>query len=144
MKRFYVQGGEILSGPFEITKQSKKGPFYLRPNELNLYDKTPERLLELGWLPQEVAGYEPFNPVTQKRSGPVNTVIGDKVVSVYSIIEKTQQEIELEKTTAAQNEFKRPIIQTIIDALWKMHKESHPLATKDDYVNDLISGYKNK
>lgn len=40
---------------------------------------TDAELKELGWLPQVVVGFEPFDPVTQIRTGPTGCNIGDPV-----------------------------------------------------------------
>jgi len=60
------------------------------------------KLKALGWLPQVVVGYEPFDPAAQKRTGPVNTVNADDVTSTYVVTNKTAQEIDAEKDELAQ------------------------------------------
>ena len=141
MKRFYVQNGQILTGPHEVVA-TVPGPFYTRPGELKLHDKTPARLLELGWLPEEVVGFEPFDPNTQKRTGPVYTILPDKVVSTYAVTNKTAREIDGEKTASAAGGLGTTLNKTIFDALWELHQGTQPVETKAQYKARLVDIYK--
>ncbi len=49
-------------------------------------------------LPIERIGYEPFDPALQKRTGPVDDIQASKVVETYTITNKTEQELNDEKT----------------------------------------------
>ena len=142
MKRYYVQGGQILSGPIDVSPTQPRGPNYLYPGELRLGDKTPERLLELGWLPEELVGFTPFDPKTQVRTGPVRTVQADKVVSTYTVRDKTAQEIEDEKTATARGDLGTTLGKTVLDALWELYQPTHPTETKAQYRAKLVQIYK--
>ena len=142
MKRFYVQNNQILAGPFDIKPTLQKGPDYLYPGEWGLGDKTPERLLELGWLPEEVIGFEPFSPATQIRTGPVRTIQAGKVVSTYAVTDKTAQQIEDEKTASATSGLATALNKTLFDALWELHQGAQPTETKAQYRVRLIQIYK--
>ena len=142
MKRYYVQNGQILTGPIEVSPTLQRGPHYLYPGELKLGDKTPERLLELGWLPEEVVGFVPLNPATQIRTGPVRSAMPDKVVSTYTVRDKTAQEIEDEKTATIKDNLNTPLNKTIMDAFWELYQPTHPTETKAQYRAKLVQIYK--
>lgn len=50
------------------------------------------------WLPIEITS-PPFDPALQVRTGPVTTILGDKVTRVWTVRNKTAQELDDEKTT---------------------------------------------
>lgn len=45
------------------------------------------------WLPEIVAGYEPFDPVSEVRSGPVQTIEETAVVQLYTVRDKNTDEV---------------------------------------------------
>lgn len=45
------------------------------------------------WLPEVVVGYEPFDPVSQVREGPVQTISPAAVVQDYTVRAKTEDEV---------------------------------------------------
>ena len=82
---FLVEGGQITVGPKPLPRSWRNF------SGLNLL--SAEKLAALGWLPQEVVGFTPFDPETQVRTGPDNDIQADKVVSTYTVREMTEQEI---------------------------------------------------
>ena len=80
---FLVEEGQIVKGPVS------------RPTGgvSNMWLLTQEQLAVHGWFPQEVVGFEPFDPVTQERTGPVNTVEGGVVVSTYTISARPEMDV---------------------------------------------------
>ena len=75
MDYFLIEGGQIVTGP--------------RPLPVSWKNISG---MALGWLPQEVVGFEPFDPDAQVRTGPVNDIQADKVVSTYTVREMTSEE----------------------------------------------------
>lgn len=144
-KYFCIENGVIVSGPSSITPPQTQPK--VRVRGLELHNKTPEQLKDYGYLPQEIVGYEPFNPVTQIRTGPVNTVLSDKVVSAYTVRDKTAQELSDEKETRAVSGLGTVQNKTILDALWEFHKAirgltTMPVETKAQYAARLKEMWK--
>ena len=80
-KYFHVTEGIIDEGPRVLPMA------WRNISGLHLLDDAA--LKPLGWLPQEVVGSEPFDPVTQTRAGPVNEAQEGKVVSTYTVASKS-------------------------------------------------------
>jgi len=78
---FHVTDGTIDDGPCELPVS------WRNVSGLDLLDDTA--LKALGWLPQEVVGFTPFDPDTQDRTAPVNDIQSDKVVSTYTVTDKS-------------------------------------------------------
>ena len=55
-------------------------------------------------LPIERVDFTPFDSATQKRSGPVDDVQPAKVVETYTVVDKTVQELDDEKTVRANSD----------------------------------------
>lgn len=80
------------------------------------------------WLPEAVEGYEPFDPVRQVRSGPVQTIGPSRVLQTYAVRDKNDAEkaaMQAAKEAALEAEFRRrgalPIAFTVASAgekLW--------------------------
>ena len=85
-KYFHIEAGSIDEGPKDLPLA------WRHVSGLHLADATT--LKNHGWLPQVLAGFEPFDPTTQIRTGPVNQVNADNVTSTYVIREKTQLELD--------------------------------------------------
>ncbi len=100
-KYFLVKDDSIIRGPIDLPTSWK--------NISGLHLLPAVDLALLGWLPQEVIGFEPFDPATQKRTSPVHTIIADKVKSTYIVIDKTPQEVDAEKENRANKLMKRGI-----------------------------------
>lgn len=77
---FHVTDGVIDGGPRDLPTS------WRNVSGLNLMDDVG--LAALGWLPQEMVGFQPFDPDTQTRTGPVNVVNADRVVSAYTVLDK--------------------------------------------------------
>ena len=145
-KYFHVENGNIVSGPFAIPAPQEQPR--VRVSGLELHNKTPEQLLTLGRLPQEIVGFEPFDPKTQIRTGPIHSVMQDKVVSTYTVRNKTAQETEEEKETAAVNGLNTPQNKVIRDALWELRQAVKgvvvlPDETEVQYAARLKRAWKN-
>ena len=145
-KYFHVENGNIVSGPFAIPAPQEQPR--VRVSGLELHNKTPEQLLTLGRLPQEIVGFEPFDPKTQIRTGPVHSVMQDKVVSTYTVRNKTAQQIDEEKEIAAVNGLDTPQNKVIRDALWELRQAVKgeivmPDETKAQYTARLKDAWKN-
>src|SRR3990167_4292225 len=119
-KYFHVENGNIVSGPFAISAPQEQPR--VRISGLELHNKTPEQLTAIGRLPQEIIGFEPFNPRTQIRTGPINSVLTDRVVSAYVVRDKTAQELADEKSASATVNLATAQNKTIRDALWELHR----------------------
>ena len=83
---FLVEGGQITVGPKPLPRSWRNF------SGLNLL--SAEKLAALGWLPQEIVGFTPFDPETQVRTGPVNVIMATKVKSTYTVRDMTAQEQE--------------------------------------------------
>ncbi len=80
-----VENGVIIDGPRPAPRSWLTfSGFDLLPDE---------RLREYGWLPEEIVGFEPFDDATQIRTGPVRSIEADKVVSTYTVRDKTAEEL---------------------------------------------------
>jgi len=91
---FHITNGVIDIGPRPLPKAWRN---------ISGLDLLPaDKLKALGWLPQVVVGFEPFDPETQKRTGPINVINADDVTSTYTVTNKTAQEIDAEKDELAQ------------------------------------------
>lgn len=86
MMYFHVTDGEIDEGPRALPAAWK--------NVSGLDKLNASALKALGWLPQEVVGFTPFDPETQDRTGPVNEVQSDKVVSTYTVADKSLADVK--------------------------------------------------
>ena len=85
-KYYHVESGVIDEGPKDLPTAWR--------NSSGLHLGTPAELKDKGWLPQVVVGFEPFDPDTQIRTGPVNQVNANDVTSTYTVRDKTQQELD--------------------------------------------------
>jgi hypothetical protein len=62
------------------------------------------------WLPEIVVGYEPFDPTTQIRTGPVQTITATQVVQTYTVRAKNAGELAemiAAKVEALELEYRR-------------------------------------
>jgi len=80
-KYFHVTEGQIDDGPRDVPTSWK--------NVSGLDHLDDAALKAKGWLPQEIVGFTPFDPDTQTRTGPVNVVQVDRVVSTYTVADKS-------------------------------------------------------
>lgn len=53
------------------------------------------------WLPELVVDYEPFDPISQVRTGPVRTISAIAVVLDYTVRDKSEDEIEAMRAAKA-------------------------------------------
>lgn len=86
---FLVEGGQIQEDPRTLPNGWR--------NISGLHRLSAAKLKALGWLPERVIGFEPFEFLTQVRNGPVRDIQADKVVSNCTVRDKTTQEIDDEK-----------------------------------------------
>ncbi len=84
-------------------------------------------------LPIERINFEPFDPETQKRSGPVDTVLIDKVIETYIVTNKTAGELDTEKTEKANRDLDILITKALAAEILVRDKE---IVQK---VNEVIS-----
>lgn len=96
---FLVAEGAIVEGPMPL-------PVSWR-NISGLRHLTAAKLKALGWIPQELIGFEPFDAATQFRTEPTHLVLAFKVVSTYVVTDKTAQEIDDEKEVQAEKTMNR-------------------------------------
>ena len=108
---FLVEGGQITKGPRTLPKS------WRNISGLNLL--SAEKLSALGWLPQEIVGFTPFDPETQVRTGPVNEIEAAKVVSTYTVRDMTAQEISDKEDAEinASNIMNNRVLKSLILAL---------------------------
>lgn len=92
MRYFHVTNGEIDEGPRDLPQSWR--------NVSGLHLMTTLGLAAIGWLPESVEGYEPFNPETQNRAGPVYTVEANRVVSTYTVADKPLDEAKAARKAA--------------------------------------------
>lgn len=90
-------------------------------------------------------GYEPFDPNTQTRSGPV--LEASPPVIRYTVVNKSAQDIDDEKDTNAVAGLNTPQNKTIFAALWEMHEaitgaQALPAETKAAYKARLKDVWK--
>jgi hypothetical protein len=109
MKYFHVTEGQIDDGPRVLPKAWR--------NVSGLDRSTPEGLAALGWVPQEVVGFDPFDPATQTRTGPVNEVQADRVVSTYTVTDKDDAVLIALRQSETKAEAYRRIIAIVPE--WK-------------------------
>ena len=86
-KYFQVKDGVVVEGPRDLPKSHANISGF---HHLDGYLAT---LKGHGWLPEELVGYEPFDQTTQVREGPVFKVTATEVESVYTIRDKTKDEL---------------------------------------------------
>lgn len=80
------------------------------------------------WLPVEIEGYEPFDPASDVRAGPIYTVDADRVVEEYTVRPKVEDEIltmKLDKVAAIKAEAQRRILD-----IMPSHRQTNWLAFK--------------
>ena len=86
---FHVETGRIKDGPRELPTA------WRNVSGLHLLDAAA--LAAHGGLLEEKVGFEPFDPATQVRAGPVHAIQADKVVSTYTVRAKTARERDGDK-----------------------------------------------
>ncbi len=100
-KYYYAPGG-VITAP--LPYRSFAGPHDLPTawkNVSGFHHQDDAALATHDWFPQDRVGYEPFDPATQVRSGPVQDVQADKVVDTYTVSAKpTPTDNELATGTA--------------------------------------------
>lgn len=80
------------------------------------------------WLPVEIEGYEPFDPASEFRAGPIYTVDARRVVEEYTVLPKSEDAIltmKLDKVAAIKAEAQRRIID-----IMPAHRQTNWLALK--------------
>ena len=82
---FHITDGTIDEGPRILPNGWR--------NISGLHHLNPAKLKSHGWLPEEKVGYEPLDQTTQVREGPVYKVTATKVKSVYTIRDRTKDEL---------------------------------------------------
>ena len=86
-KYFQTEDGVVVEGPRDLPKS------HANISGFHHLDGDLTTLRGHGWLPEEKVGYEPFDQTTQVREGPVSEVMADKVKSVYTTRNKTEDEL---------------------------------------------------
>ena len=86
-KYFQVKNDTVVKGPRDLPKS------HANISGFHHLDGDFAKLKKHGWLPEKLVGYEPFDQTTQVREGPVFEVMADKVKSVYTIRDKTKDEL---------------------------------------------------
>jgi len=98
-KYFHVENGQIVAGPrFLPTAFKNVSGFHHLDGDL-------ATLKGHGWLPEEVIGYEPLDQTTQVREGPAFKVMATKVKSVYTIRDKTEDELNEDVRNQRRGEY---------------------------------------
>ena len=90
---FRLEEGAIIEGPMALPPSWR--------NISGLPHLTAAKLKTLGWFPQELVGFEPFDAATQTRTGPVNVILASKVRSIFVVTDRTAQDIDDEKEARA-------------------------------------------
>ena len=135
-KYFQVEGGAIVQGPRDLPTA------FRNVSGFHHLDGDLATLKGHGWLPEELVGYEPFDPATQAREGPVFTIMATKVKSTYTIRAKTTEEL-----TADVQEVRKvayPALGDQLDAIMKQMNQDRLdgkalIQQADDWVNDCLT-----
>lgn len=96
MKYYHVTDGVIDDGPRALPQSWK--------NISGIDRLSNEALAELGWLPQVIVGYEPFDPDTQLRSEPETSVLDDRVELIYTVALKSLAQLRATREHQAREE----------------------------------------
>ena len=83
-------------------------------NISGLHHQDAAELKKLGWLPVRRVGCESFDSAVQVRTGPEYAIEADEVVATYTVRDKTDQEIDDEKTAAMLAELGRTFIKALV------------------------------
>ena len=103
-ERFHrVENGVTVEGPKRLPRTWG--------NFDGMHHRSYEELRELGWLPEVVVGFEPFDRATQVRSGPVDTVEADRATSTYTVRDKTSEELAAYRNPLIRAEAERRIAE---------------------------------
>ena len=129
-KYFKVEGSSIARGP--VPKASISDPhvsFGVNIDDLEL--------ASYGWLPQVVVGDDPYDPLTQRRTGPVHTYSrgADHVTSTYTVTDKTAQEIADEKEASAIEVTDRNDVDALIKAIATVQEAKGGAITSADVAD---------
>ena len=111
-KYYFVQSNQIVEGPRKLPKS------WRHVSGLDL--ATAEELAALGWLPEELTGYDPIDSDTQVRTGPTVDIQATKVVVTWGIADKTLADIRALRSAQANTEADRRLSAqfTDLDRIW--------------------------
>ncbi len=100
----------------------ERGLFDLIPGEFNTRETAAINGKRF-FLPIERIGFEPFDPLLQKRTGPVDDVQPTKVVETYTVVNKTAQELDDEKTAKADQDLNITASKAVAAEVWIRDEE---------------------
>ena len=129
-KYFQVKDGVVVEGPRDLPKS------HANISGFHHLDGDLATLKGHGWLPEELVGYEPFDQTTQVREGPVFKVTATEVESVYTIRDKTKDELTEDVRQRRAKEY-----GTVGDQLDMMY---HDLLDGTSTWQDHVAGVKAK
>lgn len=110
MSNFYhVTDGAIDDGPRTLPKSWR--------NVSGLHLLSGPELADLGWFPEIVVGYEPFDSATQVRTGPALSVGVDKVTATWTVSDLPTADLQVRRINETKAEAYRRIIEIIPE--WK-------------------------
>ena len=122
---FEIENGAIKRGPISRT--------LIRTKATSIgVGTSDDELRDLGWLPQVKVGDAPFDPATHKQTGPVHEVFAMEVTSTWTTTEKTAQELDDEKQTAAEKVADSVVLQAAIRALLQVQEDKGGAADTGD------------
>lgn len=121
---FEVKDGAVVGG--------SKARSQLKHPKTSISENTSDaELIALGFYPEDRTGFEPFNGATQTRSGPVNTFEADRVVSAYTVTNKTEQEMDSEKTEEAASTLDQLPFKALLVGIAKAQEDKRGYITTD-------------
>ena len=85
-KYYYVDQGAVVDGPRDLPRAWK--------NISRLDKLSSDRLIALGWYPEDRVGFDPINGNTQRRVNTSNVVNVDHVLSTWVTENLTQVELD--------------------------------------------------
>ena len=123
-KYFQVEGGVVVEGPRDLPKS------HANISGFHHFDGDLTTLRGHGWLPEELVGYEPFDQTAQVRDGPVFKVTATEVESVYTIRDKTKDELTEDVRNQRRGEY-----ADVCDQLDMQYWDSvHGTSTWEDHI----------
>lgn len=116
MNYYHVTDGSVDLGPRTLPRSwgSVSGIDMLDDASLALH----------GWLPEEIVGFEPFDPDTQVRSNPVLTVQADRVTATYTVSDKPIETLRSQRIGEVRAEAVRRLDNEhdALDRVWGLAK----------------------
>lgn len=104
---YHVSAGAIDDGPRTLPKR------WRHVSGLDL--ASTEELVALGWFPEEIVGFDPFDSEMQTRAGPALDIQATKVVATYTVTDKTVSDMRVKRIAQAKVEADRRLGEQYTD-----------------------------